>query len=122
MASSSLRPTSPAPPVTPIETITFPDGEQHHVLVRDAHRLVIEFRVDPMEEPNARHVHDCSDEIFEVLGGTLWFELDGVAHTLRAGDHRQVVFRFAIAADVAPDHEPLFGGNPYGAKEPEKKK
>lgn len=42
--------------------------------------------------------------------------------TLRAGDHRQVVFRFAIAADVAPDHEPLFGGNPYGAKEPEKKK
>ncbi|HEU4973774.1 MAG TPA: cupin domain-containing protein [Baekduia sp.] len=86
MASSSLRPSSPAPSVTPLETITFPDGEQHHVIVRDAHRLVIEFRVDPMEEPNARHVHDCSDEVFEVLGGTLWFELEGVEHTLRAGD------------------------------------
>jgi hypothetical protein len=41
--------------------------------------------------------------------------------TIRPGDHRQVVFRFAVAADVAPDHDPLFGGNPFGGPEGGKK-
>jgi len=41
--------------------------------------------------------------------------------TIRPGDHRQVVFRFAVAVDVAPDHDPLFGGNPFSGKDGEKK-
>jgi hypothetical protein len=33
---------------------------------------------------------------------------------IRRGDHRQVVLRFASSADVAPDRERPFGGNPFG--------
>jgi mannose-6-phosphate isomerase-like protein (cupin superfamily) len=70
----------------PLETIVFPSGQRHHVLAADAERLVIAFTVAPMDAPNVPHVHDSSDEVFEVLGGHLLFTLAGVAHHLAAGD------------------------------------
>src|SRR5262249_24689776 len=70
----------------PLDTIVFPSGQRHAVTVSDAERLVIEFSVAPMAEPNVPHVHDSSDEVFEVLGGHLLFTLNGVAHHLAAGD------------------------------------
>lgn len=70
----------------PLETIVFPSGQRHDVMAADAQRLVIDFSVAPMAEPNVPHVHDSSDEVFEVLGGHLLFTLSGVAHHLAAGD------------------------------------
>lgn len=35
---------------------------------------------------------------------------------IRPGDHRQVVLRFASAADVGPEREHPFGGNPFGGR------
>lgn len=78
--------TAPAPSPTPIETITFPSGQHHRVMAADDEKLVIEFTVAPMAKPNAPHVHDSSDEVFEVLGGHLLFTLNGVAHHLTSGD------------------------------------
>jgi quercetin dioxygenase-like cupin family protein len=83
MTSALLAPASATPP---LETITFPSGQRHEVVVADADRLVIEFTVAPMDRPNIPHVHDSSDEVFEVLGGHLLFTLAGVAHHLAAGD------------------------------------
>jgi mannose-6-phosphate isomerase-like protein (cupin superfamily) len=88
----------------PLETIVFPSGQRHQVVVADAHRLVIEFSVAPMAEPNAPHVHDSSDEIFEVLGGHLLFTLNGVAHHLAAGDSivipRSVEHSWQVVGDL----------------------
>jgi mannose-6-phosphate isomerase-like protein (cupin superfamily) len=69
-----------------LETITFPSGQRHTVVAADAERLVIEFSVAPMDHANAPHVHDSSDEVFEVLDGHLLFTLADVAHHLAAGD------------------------------------
>lgn len=68
------------------DIITFPSGQRHEVVAADAHRLIIDFSVAPMAEPNVAHVHDSSDEVFEVFGGHLLFTLNGVAHHLAAGD------------------------------------
>jgi mannose-6-phosphate isomerase-like protein (cupin superfamily) len=69
-----------------LETIVFPSGQRHEVLVADAERLVIEFSVAPMAHANVPHVHDSSDEVFEVLAGHLLFTLAGVEHHLATGD------------------------------------
>lgn len=74
------------PATAPLETIVFPSGQRHDVVVADADRLVIDFSVAPMDQPNVPHVHDSSDEVFEVLGGHLLFTLAGVEHHLAAGD------------------------------------
>lgn len=74
------------PAAAPLDTIIFPSGQRHEVLVADAERLVIDFSVAPMAAPNAPHVHESSDEVFEVHGGHLLFTLNGVAHHLAAGD------------------------------------
>jgi mannose-6-phosphate isomerase-like protein (cupin superfamily) len=79
------EPAAAAPPA-PLETIVFPSGQRHAVVVADAERLVIEFSVAPMAHPNVPHVHDDSDELFEVLAGHLLFTLEGVARHLAAGD------------------------------------
>lgn len=76
----------PAAAAVPLDTIIFPSGQRHAIMVADAERLVIDFSVAPMAEPNAPHVHDTSDEVFEVHGGHLLFTLNGVAHHLAAGD------------------------------------
>jgi quercetin dioxygenase-like cupin family protein len=76
--------TTLAPP--PLETITFPSGQRHEVVAADADKLIIDFAVAPMDRPNAPHVHDASDEVFEVRAGHLLFTLNGVAHHLAAGD------------------------------------
>lgn len=77
-----LLPSSAAEP----ESIVFPSGQRHEIVAADDARLVIDFTVAPMASPNAPHVHDCSDEVFEVSGGHLLFTLAGVAHHLAAGD------------------------------------
>ncbi|WP_445150767.1 cupin domain-containing protein [Baekduia sp. Peel2402] len=86
-----MTPTLTAEPIAaltppPIETITFASGQRHEVMAADADHLVIVFSVAPMDRPNVPHVHDDSDEVFEVLGGHLLFTLNGVAHHLAAGD------------------------------------
>jgi mannose-6-phosphate isomerase-like protein (cupin superfamily) len=80
------EPAAAQPAQPPLDTIIFPSGQRHEVVVADADRLVIDFSVAPMPRPNAPHVHDSSDEVFEVLGGHLLFTLAGVAHHLAAGD------------------------------------
>jgi mannose-6-phosphate isomerase-like protein (cupin superfamily) len=70
----------------PLDTIIFPSGQRHAIMVADDERLVIDFSVAPMAEPNVPHVHDSSDEVFAVFGGHLLFTLNGVAHHLAAGD------------------------------------
>jgi mannose-6-phosphate isomerase-like protein (cupin superfamily) len=79
------------PPMTatiaaPLEVIAFADGQRHEVVAADEEHLVIDFTVRPMAAPNAPHVHDASDEVFEVFAGHLLFTLNGVAHHLAAGD------------------------------------
>jgi mannose-6-phosphate isomerase-like protein (cupin superfamily) len=73
-----------APP--PPDVIQFPDGQRHVIVAADACELVIDFTVPPMERPNAPHVHDAADEVFEVRAGHLLFTLNGVAHHLAGGD------------------------------------
>jgi quercetin dioxygenase-like cupin family protein len=75
-----------APPTVPLETIVFPSGQRHDVLAADDDHLVIAFAVAPMDRPNPPHVHDSSDEVFEVLAGHLLLTLNDVAHHLAAGD------------------------------------
>lgn len=86
MTATALRAARLPAPAEPIEIITFPSGQRHEVLACDDDHLVIAFSVAPMDRPNAPHVHDSSDEVFEVLGGHLLFTLNGVAHHLAAGD------------------------------------
>src|SRR5690242_4213822 len=76
----------PAAAAAPLDIIVFPSGQRHEVVAADDARLVIDFSVAPMAEPNVPHVHDSSDEVFEVFGGHLLFTLNGVAHHLAAGD------------------------------------
>ncbi|HET6506447.1 MAG TPA: cupin domain-containing protein [Baekduia sp.] len=76
----------PAAADRPLETIVFPSGRLHEVVAADDDHLVIQLTVAPMERPNTPHVHDTSDEVFEVLGGHVLFTLAGVAHHLAAGD------------------------------------
>jgi quercetin dioxygenase-like cupin family protein len=71
---------------TPLDVIAFGDGQRHEVVAADDDHLVIEFTVPPMDAPNAPHVHDSADEVFEVFAGHLLFRLNGVAHHLAAGD------------------------------------
>jgi mannose-6-phosphate isomerase-like protein (cupin superfamily) len=78
--------TSVPAPAAPLEIIEFPDGQRHEVVSADVDHLVIAFSVPPMPVPNAPHVHDSADEVFEVLAGHLLFTLNGVAHHLAAGD------------------------------------
>jgi mannose-6-phosphate isomerase-like protein (cupin superfamily) len=80
--------TTPTAPLADalVEIIDFPSGQRHRVVGADDDRLVIDFSVAPMDRPNAPHVHDSSDEVFEVRGGHLLFTLSGVAHHLTAGD------------------------------------
>jgi len=70
----------------PLEVIAFPDGQRHEVVAADDEHLIIDFTVRPMAVPNAPHVHDAADEVFEVCAGHLLFTLNGVAHHLAAGD------------------------------------
>jgi quercetin dioxygenase-like cupin family protein len=88
-----------------LETITFPSGQRHEVLVADAERLVIEFSVAPMAHANVPHVHDSSDEIFEVLAGHLLFTLEGVAHHLAAGDTIVIPRSAEHSWQVVGDHD-----------------
>jgi hypothetical protein len=67
---------------SPLEVIALPSGERHHILVADPDRLVIEFWVPPMIAANLAHVHEHSDERFDVLDGRLHFSLAGVARDL----------------------------------------
>jgi mannose-6-phosphate isomerase-like protein (cupin superfamily) len=82
---STTAPTAPLADA-PVEIIDFPGGQRHRVVAAGDDHLIIDFTVAPMDGPNAPHVHDSSDEVFEVRGGHLLFTLRGVAHHLAAGD------------------------------------
>jgi Cupin domain len=68
------------------ETIEFPSGERHDVLAHDDERLVIEFTTQPTDAPNLPHVHERSDERFDVLGGAIRFTVGDVTRVLGPGD------------------------------------
>jgi quercetin dioxygenase-like cupin family protein len=86
MTSIEVPPPAPAQPTAVLEVIGDPVGERHHVLAADEDRLVMELWIGPMDEPNIRHVHERSDETFEVIAGRAWFTLESVTRELGPGD------------------------------------
>jgi len=89
-------------------TITFPNGEVHEILRDDADALVMDVFKDPTDEPNALHVHETSDERFDILAGRMLFTVAGHTREVGPGDFVWIPRDTAHQWQVIGD-EPLHG-------------